>query len=86
MLRLESVVDGMTINGKTDSHCESCILGKPTKFTCKKTAAQAKYPLEFVSSDVCGPINPVSSDGFKYVVSFIENYSGYTFLYFIRKV
>ena len=84
-MRLESVVDGMTINGKTDSHCEPCILRKQTKFTSKKTAAQAKYPLELVSSDVCGPINPVSSDGFKYVVSFIDNYSGYTFLYFMKE-
>ena len=85
ILKLESVVEGMKIHGKTNSHCEPCILGKQTKFTSKKTAARANHPLEFVSSDVCGPISPVSSDGFKYVVSFIDNYSGYTFLYFMKE-
>ena len=85
ILQLEGIVDGMEITGKNDFQCEPCVLGKQTQSISKKPASRAKYPLDFVSTDVCGPIEPVSSDGFKYVISFIDNYSGYIFVYFIKQ-
>ena len=85
ILKLENIVDGMKINSKQDFLCEPCILGKQTESISKKPAIRAKYPLEFVSSDLCGPIDPVSPDGFKYAISFIDNYSGYIFVYFIKQ-
>ena len=84
ILKLEPIVDGMKISKKNDFECEPCILGKQTQFISKKSASRAKHPLEFVSSDVCGPIEPVSSDGFRYVVSFVDNYSGFVFVYFCK--
>ena len=83
--KLGPIVDGMKISSISEFECESCILGKQTQFTSKKTACHAKYPLEFVSSDACGPIEPVSSDGFKYVVSFVDNYTGFIFVYFMKQ-
>ena len=37
-----------------------------------------------VCSDVCGPITPVSADGFRWVISFIDNFSGFIFVYFLK--
>ena len=85
ILQLEGIVDGVEITGKKDFQCEPCVLGKQTQSISKKPASRAKYPLDFVSTDVCGPIEPVSSNGFKYVIYFIDNYSGYIFVYFIKQ-
>ena len=84
ILKLQPIVDGMKISKKSEFHCEPCVLGKQTQFVSKKTASRATAPLEYVSSDVCGPIDPVSSDGFRYVVSFVDNYSGFIFIYMCK--
>ena len=84
ILKLESIVDGMKISNKTKFHCEPCVLGKQTKHISKKPSKRSTKPLEFVSSDVCGPITPESHDGFRYVVSFVDNFTGFIFLYYCK--
>ena len=85
IVKLQYLVDGMKIDGKKDFVCEPCILGKHTQTFNREPSQRATQPLEFVSTDVCGPITPVSSNGFEYAISFTDNYSGYIFLYFIKK-
>ena len=75
-MKLESIVDGMKIGARNKFHCEPCVLGKLNQTVSKKPALRGTEPLEYVSSDVCGPITPVSSDGLRYVTSLIVNYSG----------
>lgn len=82
ILKLEPLVEGMKIGKKQDFVCEPCILGKQTQQISRKPSTRATQPLEFVCSDVCGPIQPESRDGFRYVISFIDNFTGYIFLYF----
>ena len=82
IIKLEPLVDGMKIGKKEEFVCEPCILGKQTQQMSKKPSTRATQPLEFVCSDVCGPIKPESRDGFKYVISFIDNFTGFIFLYF----
>ena len=31
-----------------------------------------------------GPIQPLAKDGYKYVINFIDDYSGITMLYFLK--
>ncbi len=45
---------------------------------------RAKELLELVHSDVCGPITPTTSDGIKYFVSFICDYSHFCVIYGLR--
>ena len=84
ILKLESLVDGMKIAEKGELSCTPCILGKHTNNINKSPSERAKSPLEMVSSDVCGPITPASPDGFRWVISFIDNYSGFIFVYFMK--
>ena len=84
LVKLEKIVDGMNITHKGDFVCEPCILGKQAQTFSRKPIMRATHPLEFVSSDVCGPIDPPSSDGFRYVISFVDNFSGYIFLYLLK--
>ena len=85
IVKLQQLVDGLKIDGKKDFICEPCILGKQVQTVNHEPSRRATEPLEFVSTDLCGPITPVSSDGFEYAISFTDNFSGYIFIYFIRK-
>ena len=40
--------------------------------------------LALVHSDLAGPIQPLEKDGYKYVIKFIDDYSGLTMLYFLK--
>lgn len=37
-----------------------------------------------VHTDLAGPIDPLSKDGHKYALSFIDDYSSAIFIYFLR--
>ena len=45
---------------------------------------KATAPLELVHSDLAGPVSPASIEGCKYSIVFVDDYSGATFLYFLR--
>ena len=83
IVNLEKVVHGMKINNKDRFICDPCILGKNTQSKNKMPAVCAKFPLEMISSDLCRPMDPISRDGFKYDISFIDNYS--VFVYCIKQ-
>jgi hypothetical protein len=66
--KLQNVVDGMTIKGKTDMsalHCEVCTQGKFPQNRNREADVRAKAPLELVHTDVAGPIDPESRDGYE---------------------
>ena len=85
ILKLESVVNGMHISDKSKFDCETCILGKMTQYTNKAPDKKAEERLEMVHCDIAGPVTPVAREGFKYAINFIDDYSGATFIYFLKK-
>ena len=46
ILKLEHVVNGMEITGKTKFECETCIMGKMTQFRNRTADARTSAPLE----------------------------------------
>ena len=68
-----------------DKQCEACVLGKMKKIPfAKQTVHRATELLELVHSDVCGPMNVDSLGGSRCMVTFIDDYSRYTFVYLLR--
>jgi transposase InsO family protein len=65
--------------------CEACIKGKMSRKRFPKEAAAVNEPMECIVSDVCGPIQVESLGGKRYFVSFIDIFSGYCQLFFIRE-
>lgn len=63
--------------------CGSCQLGKSHKLPFKSSQTVYTSPFELVTFDVWGP-SQVSSNGFSYYVSFVDMYSRYTWLYFLK--
>ena len=67
------------------SLCEGCIYGKQTrqKFPLSKRRSERK--LQLVHSDLCGPFQKKSISGNHYFISFIDDFSRFTMLYFLKK-
>ena len=75
---------GMNISDKSKFDCEICILGKMTQYVNREPDAKAEKCLEFIHCDIAGPVIPVAREGFRYSINFIDDYSGTTFVYFLK--
>lgn len=84
--KLPSVVKGMTIKGKTNKppHCEVCTQGKFVQTRCRDPDVRATTQLELVHTDLAGPIQPESREGYKYAISFTDDFSNAVFVYFLK--
>ena len=72
----EKMVTVLPMVSCKDGVCSSCILGKHHQDNFDKHAScHASAPLELVHSDLCGSLPTVSFSGFKYFLTFIDDYS-----------
>ena len=69
---------------KHDVVCKGCVKGKNTKKTFPSSESKAKGILEIIHSDVCGPMSSNSLSGYAYYVSFIDDFSRKTWIYFMK--
>ena len=85
--KLPNMVDGMQI--KAQEHlgfCEICSKGKMAKSKHKKNKEiRTKQIGEIIHTDVWGPIEPSSIGGARYYVSFTDDFSRKSFVYFMKK-
>ena len=58
--------------------------GKNTKKTFPRSEIKEKGILEIVHSDVCGPMSSISVSRYVYYVSFIDDFSSKTWIYFLK--
>ena len=85
MQNLVTGMDSYPKNQTQDTHCEACTLGKMQKTSCPKLSMhRAEKPLELVHSDLCGPMQVESTGGSRYMLTFIDDYSRYTEVYFLK--
>nr|GEX29881.1 putative ribonuclease H-like domain-containing protein [Tanacetum cinerariifolium] len=68
-----------------DHLCSSCELGKDKRKSFHtKTAPSYKRQLQLLHMDLCGPMRVKSINGKKYVLVIVNDYSRYTWTYFLR--
>ncbi|PRQ55909.1 putative RNA-directed DNA polymerase [Rosa chinensis] len=85
-LRQKSMVTGLPHIVSPSQVCEDCIVGKQHRDHFPRgNAWRALNPLELVHSDICEPINPTSNGGKRYFITFIDDYSRKTWVYFLQK-
>ena len=58
--------------------------GKKTKKKFPSSESKAKGILEIIHSDVCGPMSSSSLSKYVYYVSFINDFSRKTWIYFMK--
>ena len=64
--------------------CDICIEGKMTSTPFKRRENISKKPLELVHTDLCGPMRTQSVGGARYFLTFIDDYSRWCHVYFLR--
>ncbi|GJX60464.1 retrovirus-related pol polyprotein from transposon TNT 1-94 [Tanacetum coccineum] len=68
-----------------DHLCSSCELGKAKRKSFHtKTTPSSKRRLQLLHMDLCGPMRVESINGKKYVLVIVDDYSRYTWTYFLR--
>lgn len=69
----------------TSLQCESCQFAKHQRIHLSpRVNKRVSSPFELVHSDVWGPCPVTSKLGFKYFVTFVDDYSRTTWLYFMK--
>jgi hypothetical protein len=79
------MVEGMPTWTLDFDFCEHCIYGKQNRVIFPSGATRVKGILELIHSDVFGPILVPSLGKSMYYVSFIDDFSRNTWIYFLRK-
>nr|GEU34967.1 hypothetical protein [Tanacetum cinerariifolium] len=68
-----------------DHLCSSCELGKAKQKSFQtKTTPSSKRRLHLLYMDLCGPMRVANINGEKYVLVIVDDYSRYTWTYFLR--
>ncbi|KAJ4760135.1 hypothetical protein LUZ62_070510 [Rhynchospora pubera] len=64
--------------------CHNCLMAKSHRLPFVSSSSFSSFPLELVHSDVWGPSPIVSNNGFRYYVIFIDDFSRFTWIYFLK--
>lgn len=80
----ETVTEVPVLTTKHDDTCRRCMLGKYAKATYSRSNKRAKSVLEFIHSDICNPMSIRAFSGVEYFVTFIDDHSRKTWIYFLR--
>lgn len=70
---------------RKDTICAGCQYGKAHQLPYEESKWKAKGPLELIHSDVFGPVKQASLSGMKYMVTFIDDFSRYMWVYFMKE-
>jgi transposase InsO family protein len=81
----QQMVTGLPLVSCRDGVCVGCVLGKHHRDNFDKRASwHASGPLQLVHSDLCGPLSSPSFSGCKYFLTFIDDFSRRTWVYFLK--
>jgi transposase InsO family protein len=70
---------------RTDIVCAGCQFGKAHQLPFKESEYRSKTPLELIHSDVFGPVKQTSLGGMRYMVTFIDDFSRYVWVFFMKE-
>ena len=73
------------LSSENKPFCEGRVMGKQHRCPYPKgTSYRATEPFELIHSDVCGPMSESSIGGSRYYVTFIDDFTKYTVVYFLK--
>jgi transposase InsO family protein len=71
-------------NKHVQHHCKHCLIGKMHKLPFAQSQFQSTQPLELVHSDVWGPAPINSSNGYRYYLLFVDDFSRFSWLFLLK--
>jgi len=84
---LKNLVNGLpmlTTFGR-DEVCEGCQYGKAHLLPFDKSFSRCKSPLELIHGDLMGPCTTPSYSGSLYMLVFVDDYTRFTWVYFMKE-
>lgn len=64
--------------------CEHCVYGKAHRVQFRSSKHRSRGILDYVHTDVWGPASVTSKGGSRYFVTFVDDYSRYAWIYFLK--
>lgn len=82
----KKLIKGLEIKEKEKlGDCETCLKGKMTRLPFNTSdGIKTKEPLEILHTDVCGPMQAETFAGSRYFVTFIDDFTRYCCVYFMK--
>ena len=82
----KNMVNGLSyVNDVDRDICRGCAMGKQHRMPFpKKSNSKTTQQLELIHSDVCGPMHTESKGGSLYFLLFIDDFSRYSHIYFLK--
>ena len=82
---LRKVVTGLPeFEVQHDGVCQGCALAKNVKKSFPNSDNRANGILDIIYSDLCGPMLVTTQSGHLYFMTFIDDYSQKTWIYFLK--
>ena len=86
MMMRKSMVKGLPqLEVRTDMVSAGCQYGKAHQLLYEESKFKAKKPLVLIHSDVFGPVKQASIGGMRYIVTFIDDFSTYLWVFFMKE-
>ena len=80
------MVEGLPVIKATTGICKGCVVGKhPEHKFDRGKANPATCILGLIHSDISGPMPITSMNGSRYILTFIDDFSRYTWVLFYKK-
>ena len=70
---------------REDTVCAGCQYEKVHQLSQEDSEYRAEESLELIHLDVFGPVKQPSISGFRYMITFIDDFSRYMWVYFMKK-
>lgn len=84
VLQQKQMVEGLPQFIASQRVCEDCLVGRQHRDPFPKESLwRASKVLQLVHADICGPINPTSNSNKRYLITFIDDFSRKTWVYFL---
>ena len=84
-LHKNSMVEGLPVIKATTGICKGCVIGKhPEHKFNRGKANRAASILWLIHSDIIGPIIFTYMNGSRYLITFIDDFSRYTWVFFLK--
>ena len=81
ILKLPKLTKGIKIKLNDAKQCRTCIQAKTKKKNSKTPDERSVENFAFIHSDIAGPL---ADNGFRFIITFVDDCSGYVFLYAIK--
>ena len=80
----ETVTEVPVLSTKHDDICRGCVLAKYAKAAYSRSNNRAESVLGLIHLDICGPMSTRALIGGEYFVTFIDDHSRKTQIYFLK--